>query len=376
MEPYIGDEEVIRMLRRDKEINYIAFVTSSWHYLCTLASLSILQKQGKLKKGIILISEHAGAGYIIDPKLLNASISARIPKYNFKFTTLPKWGTVMRYLTSEAVPSKSEFYILRPVAPKIEFSTKLWKKNVRENIIHIVTDEGLGVYLRSYKGWMAEENIDLHSPQFWNQLQNRTWRKVFQEIMLTKKKQLLYNTFFKDVDKRIYINRACVNGLRQVLDDLHKEYDLSDYEYYSNKIVICTQTYGEEQKINNNLDIKRISDICRKAAERNIGVVIKPHPREQDLEKYSKAGAVIDTNASVPLEIVLAGLKEPPKCIVGITTTVLLTARILWNMKCFSLIRLMGKEAFKESICEEITNFERRFSDYVFIPDKISRIVD
>ena len=167
-----------------------------------------------------------------------------------------------------------------------------------------------------------------------------------------------------------------MNGLRQVLDDLQKEYDLSDYEYYSNKIVICTQTYGEEQKINNNLDIKRISDICREAAEKNIGVVIKPHPRERDLGKYSKTGAVIDTNATVPLEIVLAGLKEPPKCIVGITTTVLLTARILWNMKCFSLIKLMGKDAFKDSICEEITNFEGRFSAYVSIPNKISRIVD
>lgn len=376
MQAYIGDEDVIHMLRRDAEINYIAFVTSSWHYLCTLASLDVMYKQGKLKKGIILISEHSDAGYIIDNSLLNADLGMNIPKYNFKFTGLPKWDTVMKYLNSEVPVNKPEFYIFRPVGPKIEFSAKLWKKKVRENIVHIVTDEGLGVYLRSARGWMIEEKIDLRSPQFWNQLQNRTWRKTYQEVALTKKKQLIYNTFFKDVDKRIYVNKTCVNGLRRILYNLQSAYDISAYEYYSDKIIICTQTYGEEHKINNNADVRKITEICKAAEKRNIAVIIKPHPREKNLEKYRKTGAVIDTNASVPLEIVLAGLRKPPKCIVGITTTVLLTAKILWNIDTYSLIRLMGSEAFSDKISEDINNFEKRFADYVYLPFKINKIID
>lgn len=371
----IADEKgVIRLIRQDKDINCIAIVISSWHYLNSLATINFLLKKRKVRKAIILACYHLQAGFIVDEHLWNAEVNSRIERKVFQFRFLPQWREIEDYLKEKKVKEKN-FYILRAVEPSVEFATELWLKGLKRNFVHILLDEGLGFYLRTAKGWLNENKI-INSKISISQkdIVKKMKRQLYIRVMLKKREQLIYNTFFKKKGKHLIVNHACIDYLHDVLEKSSCLYDYNDYSIYENKVVICTQPFHDLGQIKENADIEVIKQICGMAKEKNVGVIIKPHPRERDIEKYLKIGVNVDVNNLAPLEIIFAGLRNKPKAIIGITTTSLVTANVLWGINSFSIVKIIGEKNFNTEVKEDIENFPKLFSKYVRVLERISDI--
>lgn len=369
----LTSQQLVKRLKREKSIDYVALVNSSWHFLSALSTIEWLKAKKGVEKGIILLFEHPTDGYIVEKDLVHVKWFDDMEVYGFKFGALATTKEVNRYLLNHRKEGKP-FYILRPVMPKLEFSVMLYNEGIRKNIVHVDIEEGLATYMRDWKGWLFEEIHTYNVVEIWKQLGMRTWRKQFSEVALRKRNELIENTIFLPKRGGLIKNKRAIYYFRQTLNKMRTIYNLSEYENYQGSIIICTQTYGEQKRITAGEDIKTIRRICGILQKRGYRVIIKPHPRERDLEKYAELGCEVDSRNDIPLESILAGLKEKPKGIVGITTTTLITASLFWGITTLSIARLIKRECYKEEIVGEINKFCELFKDIVQIPERYEQI--
>ena len=370
----LSQAKLIQKLFRDEDIDYIAFVTSSWHYLSAISTIAWLKKKNQVKKGIILIFEHPTDGQIIEKNMLGKNWFEDQEIYSFSFTSLASDKEVMQYVLKHVCMGKP-FYIMRPVMPKWEFSVVLHNCGVRKNIIHIVLEEGMASYMRDWKGWLFEEKKDNNINTIWKQFSNRTWKKYLYTAMLKRKNELIENTLFVAKKGKLYPNRRAIMYLKRTIEELKDTYDFSKYKSYNGSVIICTQTYGEQNAIFGKEDLRIVRECCRKAQKEGYRVIIKPHPRERDLRKYEGMGAEIDIFNAVPLEAILAQAEPKPKCVIGITTTTLVSAQLFWKIPAFSIAKLIKRESYSKELIGDIDNYCKTFSGLVKIPMDIKDIV-
>lgn len=369
----LTSQQLVQRLKREKSIDYVALVTSSWHFLSAISTIKWLKDKKGVRRGLVLVFEHPTDGCIIEPDLVNSKWFDDLEVYNFKFGALATQSEIKHYLQKHQKEGR-EFYILRPVMPKLEFSVMLYNENVRKNIVHIVIEEGLATYMRDWKGWLFE---DLHTCDMiaaWNQISMRTWKKYYSEAMLFRRGELIQNTLFVKKGNNFVKNRRAIIYFKWVLQKTKNIYDCKAYENYQGSVIVCTQTYGEQKRILDNADMHELEHLVKKLKEAGNQVIIKPHPREKNIEKYIKLGCEVDTQNSVPLESILASLDIKPRCIVGITTTTLITAKLFWDIPAISMARLINHDSYAKEIVGEIDNFCRIFGRVIQIPDNYQKI--
>lgn len=369
----LTSQQLVRRLKREKSIDYVALVTSSWHFLAAVSTIKWLKDKKGVRRGLVLVFEHPTDGCIIESELVNRKWFDDLEVYSFKFGVLATQGEIKHYLRKHQKEGR-EFYILRPVMPKLEFSVMLYNENVRKNIVHIVIEEGLATYMRNWKGWLFE---DLHTHDMiaaWNQISMRTWKKHYSEAALFKRGELIQNTLFVKKGKKFVTNRRAIIYFKWVLQRTKYIYDCKAYENYQGSVIVCTQTYGEQKRILDNADMHELEHLVKKLKEEGNRVIIKPHPRERNIDKYIKLGCEVDTKNSVPLESILASLDVKPRCIVGITTTTLITAKLFWDIPAISMARLINHDSYAKEIVGEIDNFCKIFGRVIQIPDNYQKV--
>lgn len=369
----LTSQQLTRKLKREKSIDYVALVTSSWHFLSAVSTVKWLKHKKGVGRGMILVFEHPTDGCIIEPALANAKWFDDMEIYSFKFGALATAREVKHYLRGHRKEGR-EFYILRPVMPKLEFSVMLYNEDVRKNIVHIVIEEGLATYMRDWKGWLSEDLHTHNLVDLWNQISMRTWRKYYSDAVLRRRDELIDNTIFIKKGEHLFKNKRAISYFKYVLQRTKDIYDYTAYEDYQNSVIVCTQTYGEQGRILNEADIHTLERLCRVLQKKGYQVIVKPHPREKDIDKYARMGWRVDTRNDVPLESILAGLDVKPKCIMGITTTTLVTAKLFWGISTVSIARLIARDSYTKEIADEINNFCKIFENIIQIPHSYEKI--
>lgn len=373
MDKIIDEYYVADRIRQEDQIDCLAIVVSSWHYLNALATISSFKMRGLVKKAIILAVGHGRSGFIVDTHLWEQN-APDLEKYYFRAQNLPPLKDVTRYFKTKVKEDKA-FYLLRSVGPSPELAAALWQAGIHRNFINVVIDEGLGYYLRNTKGWLLEGKKTKQSlPQFVNKILKEWLYRVGTETALKYRKQLLYHTFFLKKGRTLFINDSCVNCLRSVLEEATACYSQEDFAIYENKLLICTQVFHDLGQIRNDADMEIIRQICIEAHKNHIDVIVKPHPRETDINKYRDLGVTVDEKQSIPLEIILAGITRKPPAIIGITTTSLVSANVLWGIDTFSILKLVGPKNFAYEVREDIDHFPSCFSKFVTLPDSVTDI--
>ena len=333
-----------------------------------------LKKENKVKNGIILIYRHPTGGLIVDTDILAINWFPGLEQYSFKFERLAGGMQTFRYMLHHRNEG-NPFYILRPMLPKMDFTTLLYNENICKNIVHVEIDEGLATYIRGWSGWIVADIKGKKWNELWKLFNEWTWKKAVFTLLLKSRKELIKNTLFVKKGKNLVNNRKLIIHFKRVFDKLGQAYDLSAYEKYSHSIIICTQPYGEQNDIMQNDDVRIIKKFCEIAHDMGFFVILKPHPREKNTNRYKDAKCFIDSNNSVPLEALLAGIHPKPVAVIGITTTTLVTAKLFWNIPTISLAKLISREAYAYGIRDEVDNFCDIFRDIVQIPEKFQDIL-
>lgn len=381
----LSEIELAKEIGERKEVNLIAFATTPWHALGVNATIHHLKQQNINLCGYIVIMPHQVTGVGLGKE--NFLIE------EFDDIQVVLWGRNNRekenvaeklWRKTKEVGSELKYYLsytkfrtdlrtlywLVPLKPSFQMIPKMasFKSNIWTEIILI--DEGLGTYLNSDWIWtkvaFQEGGIVAGIRElFQNMIINRfyMWR-------LNVRKQVHYHQLFVKENGKFVQNLVAVESFRYVAK---KQYGRMKHEQYEKAVIINGDLLSEVGIIKSDADLKVYKEVCNELIEKKIPIILKPHPRFRHLERYNELRCEIDRNQGVALESILAGVKKKPLCIIGVDSTSLVTANILFGVKAIGISDMfLDDNLYKQ---KRFTNFKRAFSDVVEFPDTVQKLI-
>lgn len=367
------ENEFVELVNNRNDINFLAAAITPWHALGIDAAIYQLLQQGIKLKGYVMLVAHAVTGSAIgeanfhmnryadikivtisadkEPKTISDKIKNKCNKY---------WYYMKHNPFEEA---KQMFYWAVPLKPSYELIPKIALHKKEYNVQIIITDEGLGSYLNTPFKWLrfsfTEGNFKAGLCSAWNLL----IRDRYYIYRLQKRGQLKYYQLLKGKRGNWIQNDEAVSAYRYILG--MEKYE-EDFSSYGNSVIINTDMFFESGIFRQGKDNEIYKTICDFLAQSKIHVILKPHPREQKLDRYSNIKCVIEKKNIVAQESILATLQTKPYCIIGTASTTLVTAKILFGIEAISINYLINPEELKNK--HFFDEFNKTFSNILYMP--------
>lgn len=374
----LSHAQIIEKMKSDTNVNFVAFVRTPWHALGCNASLLKLKEQEKTLNGLVVLSEDS---YNCENPLLSAD--------NFKVLADNEIGFELLYFNGNAFSSSvvdnikiklqsvfylanhkkgtRKIYVLNPMQINDIFITRFKQAVPDSDIVNIVIDEGLGVYMRSGFNWAVEQYHNTNSMKEFIRFIFDLQKKKLYVNKSIKRREYINNDILINNNGKFEENKGIISYYRRVIDC--DKVSNEKYSRYSNSVIISAQLYFEDNQIKNNADLELYKKIISALSERNIGVVFKPHPRDKNLSRYDCLDCFVDTDNTVSQEAILASLDVKPRAVLSFTSTSLVTSSLFYGIKTASLNSLLPKEDVQLTLLNEFSNFKKAFENAVCIPD-------
>ena len=137
-------------------------------------------------------------------------------------------------------------------------------------------------------------------------------------------------------------------------------------------VILCTMAYLKSE-IKGNSDVNTLEKIVEELHKQGVKIFLKPHPREIDYRiRYASLGCeFIDIPCSV--ESILVS-NSNIKAIISFSSTVLITAKLLFKIKAISILNLLDINMYGAYIQDEMHSFIDCFSSLVDMPKSLSEL--
>lgn len=375
------EQELIDLVSSRADINFLAAAITPWHAVGVDAAILHLLDQGIPLKGYIMLVAHGITGAAIDENSFHMASnehSAHIeivqiaPDRNHrsvKEKIFFKYQLYHYYLRSEkADKGKAPFYWVVPLQPSYELIPRMDQALPDKRIQIILVDEGSGSYTMTvWKWWRyccmesgirSTRNILLRNPFFLSRL--------------TKRKQLQRYQLLNGKPGKYQINEKVAAYYRKIFA---MEPFQEDYSVYGESVLINTNMLQQIGALADNSEERIYREICERMEALGIPVVIKPHPREENQEKYQRfPGCFVESRRVVAQEVILSTLATLPYCVVGFSSTTLVTARALFGMEAISADLLLDEKQMKNK--SSFITFHQTFANLIQMPETMDELID
>lgn len=337
----ISYPEIVDTVLKDN-INFIGFIVTPWHYVGIQAAIEMLKNRGEKISPLIVFGKHVDTGYAVDINAMPDNC------YLFENSKIPLTG-------SDLLKMFIYYFKAQHSKKKVVYLFSAWHYNVtrmgyfysiqpRRYILGKV-DEGVATYMnhRSVKRILAD-NI----------------------VSASLNKNINFNLFLKKGVK-LSPNTEAIKWYKRVLS-IENRANIQE----SKKVLIATPCFEDspEEDIEIGKKIKNIIDGIRHLG---FECVIKPHPRERDVSsKYSSLGCEIINN-SISLEEYMS--KNKPVSIISTSSTSLVTAKLFYDVKPVSMVKILDLTQFSERHRDEMSSFQKVFVDSVSFPSTLSGVI-
>ena len=364
------------------DFDFIGVAITPWHARIAVASYLKLRSSRLVDTGILLIDRHNKDGYLITPETIAPGL---------KVTYLERG--------SDSVASMARAFICRMVLPSLQAKKKSGRLVYIANpsfpgsifdsfaaltldcrFSYILLDEGVGSYLSSAKDW-AEQSIrdrGLHGPsaimRSWLFIhEQRQIPKLIRELEENNRFEKYY--LFKD-DGSLNANNAEFVKKSFALNSKNAESSTHLInEKYKGSVVFCSQfPLVEAGSISLDAHLKAVKASYQVSKRLGVRLVIKTHPRENDITLYNGFDAYIDSRRGVALEDILGDLDMPPLCIASLCSTAMITAAAVFNCHGIGLNKLISDEDASDSFVIFCDRLSSLFGRYYKSPSSIDEL--
>lgn len=351
--------EIIAKIKND-EVNVIAYVNTPWQAKGVEAALTYLGEKICVKPAIILF-EHGITGRCIGKEQFLDAFQKypfyEIEAWDFKETTNKFQRFFERFLSIQSNRDKNAIYILNAGLINYRWITFV-KKFCNKNVKYVLLDDGIG----GYTGY--EIGDPLSSP-------NSPRGKIYKTYLKRLKMADAFIDFrlLTRSKNGLIRNSAVGKYYRQVLNGNNGVYSSEEeLSMFANSVVINTQPFLENDMIDANQDLDVLSKI-NEVVDSSCKVIVKPHPREEHLERYEKYGWEVYSKKTVSQEELFAKMREKPSCIVGIFSSTLLNMEVLFGIKTISLAKMFLKENLNAETRKCVQDFVDIFGGAIEMPE-------
>ncbi len=374
-----SEKDMFDFIESCREMNFFADVVTPLHVLGVEAAIYHLASEGVKLKGCIAVMAHSLTGYAVseesfhvidgvDTKLVQMSTDYIARSFSQKLQR--RWKRFRFYAKlRKPEPEKPVFYYITPYKPSFDTIIKLTEIKSGYRLQIIVTDEGLANYIRSPYG--IQKCIIPEWGFYWT-LKN-VWTILVEERRFVKQVRKAgmisdFTILWKQQGKWVP-NPACVEAYKAILSQNARE---GAYPYYGGAVLLNASLLYETKILKKPDDIRIYKEIGRELKQMGIPLVAKPHPREKELSWYEDLDCIVEKESAISQEAILASLNVLPKCVIGDSSTTLVTSAVLFGIKTISISRLINKKYLYDA--HYFDGFDKSFSNLVLMPESMEEL--
>lgn len=380
-------EYVCERLNKDKTLNFVGIAVTVLHTNGIDACIQQFKDKNILLKGIILLPSHPQTGRLLSKNSF-INLSENIEVINFKYDLIKInkptaiEGRIFAYKSAKKNDSTRLIYL---AWTEISY---LWINYIEKNVPNskvcfILIDDGGGSYADKFKNALETE-IYNNGESSLKTFIKVSVRLAYLNILFNK-----LNKIGRVIDNRLFVKRNDSKKSRLIrnekivkyYDDLYLEmsqkYVNQKIDIYNNAVVINTQCLVENQMTDGKVDLDLYYSLCSKLCDEGIKVVLKPHPRETNPDKYRKCECEIFTDNNVSQEFIIAAAKERPICVVSIFSSTLLNLYGIFEIPAISLAKiLINNGGISKTLKKQLENFVDQYNDIFIFPESIDETVE
>lgn len=361
-------KEIIELLAENSEYNFVSMICTSWHKLSFEAAKRFIEAtSGEVLEGLIIVGKHKLTGYALNNNDFDEN--QRVCFGNVEEMKLSVCKKISYYFGLTATNQKA-FYIFTPCRPNLTWTAKLKELFPDRRIVSVIIDEGLATYIEDNKGWITE-NIK-NGADFKEKIKlylNRYLISGWCKHRLVKSQNYIdCNLLIKEKDNDYRQNGKMFFYYAESIQKTAVRQNIKRIHMPEKYVLFNTQPFTVENGADYDMDVLQCAvDIFKKAG---FTVVLKPHPREKQLERYNKLDVQMIKENNYPQEILLERMDIKPSYIVSYFSTSLVTASMFWNIPAISLAPLLiKKKDMPESDKRRLRRFMEVFKQTIYIAD-------
>ena len=367
----LNRDTLIKQFNNNQDLNFIGIATCLQHANAIDACIAQFKDKGIELKGYVLILSHfkTGCGLSWDCFINITNDNIVFVDFVDEFNEIKKPNIVFgRSFAYRSVSSNAAIRTIYVASTYINYAwICLFEQHVPSSKVNsIILDDGSGTYANQFKN-----NVRFTLQNYPGTIKIRAVTKLF--LVLAYEKQLTkrMKNVGRVTDNRLFFlvnkdgrNVFCRNdGIAPYYDKIYASFkDTIPKEValqFEHCVVVNTQCFQENNITHNREDYYLYKEFICYLKEKNVPVVIKPHPREVDKGKYQRFGVPVYMDNKYSQESIIGATKKRPFCVVSIFSSTLLNIYGIFGIPAISLAKIMKK-------CETIDAiFKEELEDYI-----------
>lgn len=376
----LNEKEMAQIATKNGDENFMAIATTPWHAHGIDACILLLQKKRICLKGTIFICTLRGQKKCLAPNDF-AVVKSENVDIDFVECDYCEYSVKKKIISNikalKIMNKKCEtkdFYIINELFPNFNWICELFYISRDLRPIYYLVDEGCGTYISNgVKEWtmlkmqsyVSKRKKMLLTPIIYFIGLFREMLKKLGVYYLKKKGRYHKCSLFVEKNNKLVKNMPIIELYREVFDRLHHR--RIDMHYMLDEVILLnTQPLMEDGYIDDDNAIwKKVIDIVSLYSK---DIVVKPHPRESLIKKYSLSENIRFCNIPISQELLISE-SNLPKCIISPFSTTLITLNLFWNVPAISLAKMYLKHINNKTRRNIILNFISTFNDFIYFPE-------
>ena len=379
-------EEYIELLKTNRKCNFIAIAITPWHALGINAAIKKLQTLGLELHGYIFVHAHSLTGYAVNERDFTIDENIEIKYTHYENTNIR--NKVMTYLSvlfnkKKKIESSDDIYVVCPETPSWMFVDIVNKAYSNKKTKFIIINEGIasisfktikGLYEKESEVQVAKSGRESNIVFLYIRIIVKLLLERIIEYKEKKNESLLDWDLFSRKNKEIFINSDIKRYYLETLKEQSAEIDVD--AKYNGCILLNPQLLEQYEGSLIDKDEKPIKCCVDFAKKNGIPIVIKPHPRDRNIDRFSSYNCLIEENKNLPQELIMAAISEKPLCIISESSTSLITMNALFGIPSISYAKISIKEDIPEYSKQNLNNFIRLFSKTIYMPNDYNEMIE
>lgn len=377
-EPYYL-EDIGILIAESKDINFVACALMPLHVIGINAAIRYLNQNGIKLHGFIIVFEHSITGrhiskedFIIGDNKITVCDGVMKWKYNkgIKFKALASIPSFHKRSTL------TPFYYINSYPNTIIFN---YISRMGYKTVWVQIDDGGASYVSRTRDayelallYIKDRNIIIRHIKIIIQVING----IFQDYCA----KMLSNTGgridFRLFDETQKTQRANPTSIKFYKEAFKRAFhgNLDTLKCFEGCILINTQCLEECNLVDDEIDYRVYKAAISNIKDIGNNIVIKPHPRELNVDKYKALGVAVYDKYDCTQEVLLSCLEESPICVISIYSSTLMNISGIFDIPAISLAKIVLKEKPNPILKKVLEEYIEQYGNAVHFPESYDEL--
>ncbi len=249
----------------------------------------------------------------------------------------------------------------------------------------VIIDDGGGSYTDVFRDMLNFEVCNHPERSYLKSVVKIWFRSQYFRIFysnLNRHGRIMDNKLFKIQVKKgrcfFERNEEAIRYYLEVLQERVKDVEEDVLDMFSSAIVINTQCYFENNITDGVVDLEAYGKVIKELKSiTGIRIVLKPHPRELNIEKYQNLNCDLYRDNRYPQEVIFANVDVSPYCVISIDSSTLLNSYGIFSIPSISLAKILLNDQtlrLNKMFAEELSRFADRYKEVLLLPEDYTEL--